>query len=59
MQIGDLVWLDKAFSDPTIKEELAVVRGINYNYSVTRYYLTIVKTGERYWSVEKFLRAVT
>jgi hypothetical protein len=59
MKIGDLVWLDKAFSDPTIKEELALIRDTSEYYSPTRYYLIIVKTGERYWSVKKFLRAVT
>ena len=58
MQIGDLVWLDKAFNF-TPKEELALIRGTSEYYSPTRYYLIIVKTGERYWSVKKFLRAVT
>jgi hypothetical protein len=59
MKIGDLVWLDKAFSNATGEERLALIRGTSEDHSPTRYFLIIVKTGERYWSVKKFLRAVT
>ena len=43
MKVGDIVNLDINYN-PTVKPklELAVIRGINTDYSPTRYYLTVI-----------------
>tara|TARA_Y100001937_G_scaffold128254_1_gene203578 strand:+ start:2012 stop:2212 length:201 start_codon:yes stop_codon:yes gene_type:complete len=61
MKVGDLVLLDIGYGNPYgMKKppELAIIRGINTDYSPTRYYLTVVSTGKRKWATQNFIEPV-
>jgi len=62
MKVGDLVW----FYDPSYinsyggkhPRELAIIRRINPDGVSIKYYLTMVKTGYRRWTLPEYLELV-
>ena len=62
MKVGELVW----FIDPSSinpyggkrDKELAIIRRINPDGTSIKYYLTMVKTGYRRWTLPEYLKPV-